>query len=149
MTALRCGSCDLFRYLLRSIGVGQPSLRLYPRGMSRAGVSLTEVLVAAVLLAIGVGGTMGAPASARRMRDGATTRERVAVAAEDRLTWFERAGCAVNDTNISVADSTGSGVAESWAIEPTPGGVILRGDARGTRAGVTFSLRLETRRACQ
>ena len=117
--------------------------------MSRAGVSLTEVLVAAVLLAVGIGGTMGALASALRMRNGATTRERVAAAAQDRLTWFERVGCAVNDSTITEADSTGSGVAESWRVEPTPGGVVLRGAARGTRAGVDFALRVETQRACQ
>lgn len=117
--------------------------------MSRAGVSLTEVLVATVLLAVGVSGTMGALASALQMRNGATTRERVAAAAQDRLTWFERAGCAINDSSITVADSTGSGVAERWEVEPTPGGVILAGDARGTRTGVAFSLRLESRLACQ
>ena len=75
--------------------------------------------------------------------------ERVAAAAQERLTWFERAGCAVNDTSITVAASTGSDVSESWEVEPVTGGVILRGDARGTRAGVDFSLRVETQRACQ
>lgn len=117
--------------------------------MSRTGVSLTEVLVAAVLLAVGVGATMGALASALRMRNGATTRERVAAAAQGRLTWFERVGCAVNDSTITESDPTGSGVAESWRVEPAPGGVILRGGARGTRAGVAFTLRVETRLACQ
>lgn len=116
--------------------------------MSRAGVSLTEVLVAAVLLAVGVGGAMGALSTALRMRNGATTRERVAAAAHDRLTWFERAGCAVNDTTIAVADSSGSGIAEIWEVEPESGAVRLRGEARGSRAGLTFAVRVETRLAC-
>ncbi len=117
--------------------------------MSRAGVSLTEVLVATVLLAVGVGGTMGALAAALRMRNGASVRERVAAAAHERLTWFERAGCAVQDTAITVTAPLGTGIAESWEVVSEPGAVRLLGEARGAHAGLGFAVHLDTRRACR
>lgn len=117
--------------------------------MSRLGVSLTEVLVATVLLAVGIGGTLGALATSLRMRNGASAREMVAAAAHDRLTWFDRTGCAVQDTIIEETPPPGTGVAESWRVEGEPGAVTLQGEARGMRAGLSFAVAIQTRRACE
>lgn len=117
--------------------------------MSRPGLSLTEVLVATVLLAVGIGCTLGALATSLRMRNGASAREMLAAVAHDRLTWFERAGCAVQDTIIEEAAPRDAGIAESWRVEGEPGAVTLRGEARGARAGLSFAITVQTRRACE
>lgn len=105
--------------------------------------------MAAVLLAIGVGGCLGALATSLRMRNGAAAREVLAAAAHDRLTWFESSGCAVQDTLIAVAEGAGNRAAESWQVAAEPSAVTLRGVATKSGAGVSFSLQLDTRRACE
>ena len=115
--------------------------------MSRAGVSLTEVLVAAVLLAVGVGGCLAALSTALRLRTGASARETIAAVAHDRLTWFEGAGCAVGDTLIE--SPAGTDAQEAWRVEREPGAVHLTGTARGSRAGISFGVALDTRQACE
>lgn len=112
---------------------------------SRAGVSLVEVLVAAVLLAIGVGGSLSAFGTALRLRTEAAVREARSARAQDRLTWFTQAGCAVGDTLITAPAAP----AEQWRLVRDAGGVRLSGVMRGARAGVALDLRVEARVACE
>lgn len=65
----------------------------------RPGVSLVEVLVASVLLAIGIGGTLQALLASARLRLEADRREAMVGLMLDRLAWFEAAGCAGGDTS--------------------------------------------------
>ena len=69
---------------------------------SRRGVSLVEVLVATVLLAIGVAGCVAALQAASRLRLDAATRESATATVERRLTWFESRACLGGDTVIVV-----------------------------------------------
>lgn len=115
--------------------------------MSRAGVSLTEVLVAAVLLAIGVGGCLGALSTALRFRSGAATREAMAAVASDRLTWFEAAGCTTGDSTIE-RPVEGIDASESWRISRDSATSIIEGKVAGRVAGVPLAIPVEARRRC-
>jgi prepilin-type N-terminal cleavage/methylation domain-containing protein len=66
---------------------------------TRRGVSLIEVLVAAVLLAIGIAGTLQALLTSARLRLDADRREAMVGLLLDRLAWFEAAACAGGDTS--------------------------------------------------
>jgi hypothetical protein len=61
-------------------------------------VSLVEVLVAAVLLMVGVGGSLHALAASARLRALADAREALTAEMLDRLAWFEARACAGADT---------------------------------------------------
>lgn len=114
--------------------------------MSRRGVTLIEVLVATVLLAIGIGGSLGALATALRFRTDAAARERLAATAHDRLSWFEAVGCTLpGDTTI--ATPPGAQGEESWSLVREPNAVRLEGFVDGGALGVP-RLALETRQAC-
>jgi prepilin-type N-terminal cleavage/methylation domain-containing protein len=65
---------------------------------SRRGVTLIEVLVAAVLLALGIAGTLNAMVASARLRVSADTREALVGVMLDRLAWFEVNACSVSDT---------------------------------------------------
>ncbi len=65
---------------------------------SRRGVSLVEVLVASVLLAIGVSGTLNAIVASARLRVSADVREALVGLVLDRLAWFEANACSASDT---------------------------------------------------
>ncbi len=90
----------------------------------RAGVSLVEVLVAAVLLAVGIGGTLSSLAVTARLREWARDRERVAAEALDRLAWFEARACAQSDTAERV--TTAERVALNWGVTDSAGRRVLR-----------------------
>lgn len=92
-------------------------------------MSLIEVIVAALLLGVGVAGTLGAIAAAARLRQRAAVRELVASAALDRLHWFERSACTAPDT---AASETRRGVAVAWDVRDSMGLRSLRVFARGT-----------------
>jgi Tfp pilus assembly protein PilV len=113
---------------------------------ARLGVSLPEVLVAAALLAIGVGGTLSALATALRFRAQAMERESVAAAAASRLAWLESNGCASPDTTIT---SGSQPLSEHWQLTRQTGQALLRGDARFERAGRRYRLALETGVLCK
>jgi prepilin-type N-terminal cleavage/methylation domain-containing protein len=66
----------------------------------RRGVSLLEVVVATVLLAVGVTGTLASLAAAERLRRSARGHEALAAAALDRLAWFRAAACLTGDTTM-------------------------------------------------
>jgi prepilin-type N-terminal cleavage/methylation domain-containing protein len=64
----------------------------------RRGVTLIEVLVASVLLAVGIAGTLNAMVASARLRMNADTREAVVGLMLDRLAWFEANACSGTDT---------------------------------------------------
>lgn len=66
---------------------------------SRRGVTLIEVLVAAVLLGVGITGTLNALVAAARLRLQSDAREAVVGLMLDRLAWFESQACTLADTN--------------------------------------------------
>lgn len=65
----------------------------------RRGVSLVETLVAAVLLMLGIGGSLHALAASTRLRSAADAREALSGLLLDRLAWFETGACASGDTS--------------------------------------------------
>lgn len=73
---------------------------------ARPAVSLVEVLVAAVLLAIGIASTMQALLASARLRLDADRREAMVGLMLDRLAWFETESCAHGDTSgvVRLAD---------------------------------------------
>jgi Tfp pilus assembly protein PilV len=73
----------------------------------RRGTSLVEVLVATVLLAVGVAGTLAALASAARLRTAARAQERVAAAGAEAFSAFVAEGCGVADSLITSASDSG------------------------------------------
>jgi prepilin-type N-terminal cleavage/methylation domain-containing protein len=99
---------------------------------SRAGVTLVEVLVAAVLLGIGVAGTLSALATSVRFRSMALTRESIAAAGHRRLTWLEAVGCATNDT--TVLSPAGAQVTERWELRRAGNVVALDGMLEASHA---------------
>lgn len=111
----------------------------------RRGVTLVEVLVSAVLLAIGIGGCLSALVGAARLRAGAAQREALADAAEARLSWFEARGCAGAASGIreAASGSLGGRLREEWRVEPSAGGAALflrlRLESRGGAIGDTLS----------
>jgi prepilin-type N-terminal cleavage/methylation domain-containing protein len=115
--------------------------------MIRAGVTLTEVLVAAVLLAVGVAGCLGALSTAVRLRTGAAAREAMAAATHDRLTWFEANGCAAGDTSIS--GPAGVNATEDWQVTSDASTAHMSGGVRGRVAGIAFGVAIATRRGCE
>jgi prepilin-type N-terminal cleavage/methylation domain-containing protein len=118
-----------------------------PLASLRRGVSLPEVLVAAVLLAIGIAGTLSALSTSVRFRAMGLARESIAAAAAGRVSWFESEGCASPDTLI--ASPTGARLEERWQLSHEPGAVRLHGAATMWQAGRSHRLPIETRRACE
>jgi Tfp pilus assembly protein PilV len=90
----------------------------------RSGVSLIEVLVATVLLAVGIGGTLSALAASSRLREWARDRERLAAEALDRLAWFEARACAQRDTAEQATSA--ERVTANWAVRDSAGRRLLR-----------------------
>ena len=86
---------------------------------SRPGVSLIEVLVATVLLAVGIAGTLSSLAAAERLRRGARDRENLAALALDRLAWFQLAACLTADTSaVTPIDPAGEA---RWSVRDSLG----------------------------
>lgn len=117
------------------------------------GVSLVEVLVATVLLAVGITGTLASLAAAARLREDARGREAVAAAMRERLAWFEAVGC-VPET--SSGDATrADGVRLAWIIAPLEDDSVAGGRRRTAAliaergpSGRTQRLALHTSRPC-
>lgn len=93
-----------------------------------AGVSLIEVLVATVILAIGIAGAQAALLAAARYRAAAEAREALAAAAVERMVWIERRGCAFGDTAAVSLGARGARV--TWSLRPDDGVVRVRLDGR-------------------
>lgn len=96
---------------------------------ARRAVSLIEVLVATVLLAIGIHGTLGALAAAQRLHRAARERDLLAFRALDRLGWWAQQACAQGDTSAIERDSTG--IEARWSVDEASGTRRLRWSARG------------------
>jgi len=112
----------------------------------RRGVSLVEVLVAAVLLAVGVAGTMNAVVAAVRLRVRADARETAARTVEGRLAWFQRAACAGTDSlEVIRVDGT---IEEAWRITRAGGTARLNGRASVASVGAPVRLALTHERRC-
>lgn len=92
-----------------------------------------EVLVAAMLLGVGIAGTMAAVATSVRFRGMALTREMMAAAGQRRLSWFEATACASADTVIS--SSPAARISEHWELRRTPTGAVLDGTLAASTAG--------------
>jgi type II secretory pathway pseudopilin PulG len=67
----------------------------------RRGTSLVEVLVATVLLAVGIAGTLGSLAAAARLRTAARAQERVGAVAVEAFSNFVADGCAISDSLVT------------------------------------------------
>ena len=113
---------------------------------SRHGVSLVEVLVASVLLAIGVGGTLSAYTAALRLRINADAREELAARAHNRLSWFGSRSCAAADT---ASDITENGIRETWTVQRESTLVRLRGEVEGGTVRAPVQLAVEAVRRCE
>ena len=113
---------------------------------TRSGVSLAEVLVATVLLAVGIGGALSALAAAARLRAQASRSEAVAEAADARVQWFASQGCLAPDTVLRSAD--GAIVEEVWRIARDSAGVQLDGAARLGSGARAARLAIAARRGC-
>lgn len=111
---------------------------------NRRGVSLVEVLVAAVLLAIGIGGTLQALMASARLRLDADAREAVVGLLLDRLAWFESRACAVADTSGLVRLSDGP--TATWRVQRVGSRSVLqlegsrRAGQSAARTSITTSL---------
>ncbi|MFN0098723.1 MAG: prepilin-type N-terminal cleavage/methylation domain-containing protein [Gemmatimonadaceae bacterium] len=112
----------------------------------RAGISLVEVLVAAVLLAVGIAGTLSALTTAMRLRLAAEAQEAATERADQRLGWFARGGCPARDTTVRIDDS--SGVRERWRVRADSVGATLSGLAEVPTFGGRRRFALEARRSC-
>jgi len=112
----------------------------------RQGISLVEVLVATVLLAIGIAGTLSALTTAMRLRLAAEAQEAAVERADARLGWFARGPCPATDTAVHVDD--GRGVRERWRVRADSAGATLTGLAEAPTFGGRRRFALEARRAC-
>lgn len=112
---------------------------------NRPAVSLVEVLVATVLLAVGAAGTVAALAAAARLRLVASMRESAVATAESRLAWFEARGCATPDTTIEAAPPDG----ERWTVRHDSLSVLLAGRAERRMGERIVRVPLTVRRECR
>ena len=113
---------------------------------TRSGVSLAEVRVAPVLLAVGIGGALSALAAAARLRAQASRSEAVAEAADARVQWFASQGCLAPDTVLRSLE--GAPVEEVWRVARDSAGVQLDGTARRGAGTRTVRLTVAARRGC-
>ncbi len=112
----------------------------------RQGVTLIEVLVAAVLLAVGIGGAMSAFVAATRLRLRADALESAAERAEERLRWFGRGSCPLRDT-VLLVDSLAA--RERWTVRRDSTGATLRGRAVVRTFAGEERVVFAARRACE
>ncbi len=116
---------------------------------ARPALSLVEVLVATVLLAIGICGTVASLAAAERLRADANRRERLAAAVNARLAWFDAVGCTTGAS--SGAAISADGVTVTWTLGAFDADSV-RGVAIDAAHGVgrrALHLSIATRRLCR
>lgn len=116
---------------------------------ARAALSLVEVLVATVLLAVGISGTVASLAAAERLRADANRRERLAAEVNARLAWFDAVGCTATAT--SGASNAADGVQVAWTVADFDADSIRRVDIDAVHGAGSRALRLSvaTRRLCR
>jgi prepilin-type N-terminal cleavage/methylation domain-containing protein len=124
-------------------GAGRPG----SLGRRRSGLSLVELLVALVLLAVGLLGVAGASARAMRMGASAARERRAAQRASDRVAALASRGCAAARSGTLV-DSVAS-MTERWTVTPTSAGVALvHADIRWSAPAGVRSLSLRSAILC-
>lgn len=106
---------------MRSRGGTDRSSRTSPT--HRRGVSIVEVLVSLVLLAVGLLGVAGNGAIAMRASGGASRERRAAQRAGDRLAALREQGCASARSGV-LADPTAA-LVERWTVGSVTGGAVL------------------------
>lgn len=111
------------------------------------GVSLVEVLVAAVLLTVGVGGSLNALVAAAALRSRAAVRESVAQALESRLAWFAASACGFTSDTV-VRSAPGVLIAETWLVRRDSLAVRLEGRVLAGSGLHTVRRVLDVRRRC-
>lgn len=104
---------------------------------SRRGVTLIEVLVATVLLAIGIAGTLNALVASARLRRSADAREAVVGLLLDRLAWFEANACRTLDT--AGVTRLADGPEASWRLTAAGSTRVL--ELNGARTAGTAAAR--------
>jgi prepilin-type N-terminal cleavage/methylation domain-containing protein len=112
----------------------------------RRGVSLIEVLVASVLLAIGIAGTMQALLASARLRLEADRREAMVALLLDRLAWFEAEACAGGDT--TGATQLADGPEAQWRVEAVGATRVLTLEGARARGRTVPRAHIVTSRPC-
>lgn len=115
--------------------------------ISRRGVSLVEVLVAALLLTVGMAASLSALLAAAQLRARASSREAVAQALDSRLGWFTARACLLTGDTV-VRSIPGARVEESWRVRRGPEGAQLEGRAIGGAGPHAFRRDLVVDRRC-
>lgn len=106
-------------------------------------------MVATVLLAVGICGTVASLAAAERLRADANRRERLAAEVNARLAWFDAVGCSAAAT--SGATVSADGVQVAWTLADVDADSVRRVDIQAVHGDGTRALRLAlaTRRLCR
>jgi Tfp pilus assembly protein PilV len=95
----------------------------YPGAARRGGVSIVEVLVALVLLAVGLLGMAGSGAIAMRASSGAARERRAAQRAVDRLAAIREQGCTAARSGMLV--DSAAALIERWTVAGAAAGAAL------------------------
>lgn len=116
---------------------------------ARPALSLVEVLVATVLLAVGICGTVASLAAAERLRADANRRERLAAEVSARLAWFDAVGCTADAA--SGESTSADGVRVSWLLAAIDADSVRRVAIEAEQGAGSRALRLaiETGRLCR
>lgn len=116
---------------------------------ARPALSLVEVLVATVLLAVGISGTVASLAAAERLRADANRRERLAAEVNARLAWFDAVGCSAEAT--SGVTTSSDGVRVAWTLSAITADSVRRVDIDAAHGEGSRALRLAiaTGRLCR
>ena len=107
---------------------------------SRAGLTLTECVVAIVIFAVGLLGVTAALLTAQRLERSAEAIQRMAHRALQQVGWFEAIPCPVRDTTWH--QDEGGGVDASWAVSRSDSGVTLVGSLTAPMPGPAAPLHL-------
>ncbi len=109
-----------------------------------------EVVVAAVLLAIGVGGSLNALLVASQLRSLASVRDVVAEVLASRLGWFAASACGVTSDAGDPSDRLVAGVpvSESWRVWRDSEGVHLEARVLGGHGPHLVRRSLAVNRVC-
>lgn len=83
---------------------------------TRRGMTLFEVLIAVIMLAVAVGGLLGSSASVARQMGGGNTQTVAASLAQARLDSLTSLSCAQLEAGASSGSTLQRGVRESWTV---------------------------------
>lgn len=106
-----------------------------------------EVLVAAVLLTVGLAGSLGALLAAAQLRTRASVREAVAQSLESRLGWFAADACRFTGDTV-LRSTVGVSLVETWRVRGDSTGVRLEGRVVGGGGPHTVARSLTVLRRC-